>query len=393
MFTKEEREELVESIKLCVKQDGGLLEDLLEDVKHIGQGVRIIRPRSLNSISLVASDGSSTKLQFDPFSVQLIRVVDSSGERLISSAISSLFDIAILNKQQFKENSTTEPITSLGRMMVDLGIETGEISDLSASIPSIEEQRNPRKPPSGDWVTYYRDLCEWAALYDLICHRDFGADVLVIRDGLLRSNLFKGDKFTELVNRMEEAIEKNLKRRHRNIYLVGFTKRSKVLSRYDLALRLQEVFPKGSSCYAGIPPEIESKVSLWQQYGATIQNQTERSKGWLTDQYVAGKMFFAKFGGRSGDPIWPIDIAKFQTHKADEIFSYLLADAELGFPVPYYPRCLQKAHEHASIVDFDHDIIQHSIFNAVRDSLLNEKQKNIVEGIMIRNEAKPWRRT
>jgi hypothetical protein len=47
----------------------------------------------------------------------------------------------------------------------------------------------------------------------------------------------------------------------------------------------------------------------------------------------------------------------------------LLADAINGFPVPFYPMCLQKAHENAALVDFDFDILQDEIFKGLRDIL------------------------
>ena len=48
------------------------------------------------------------------------------------------------------------------------------------------------------------------------------------------------------------------------------------------------------------------------------------------------------------------------------------ADTINGFPVPYYPSCLQKAHENAALVDFDFDILQDLIFEGVRTSLKHE---------------------
>src|SRR5437773_12579751 len=80
-------------------------------------------------------------------------------------------------------------------------------------------------------------------------------------------------------------------------------------------------------------------------------------------------MFFVKFGNGPRDPIWPVDIFLPQVNEAQAILAYLLADAIDGFPVPFYPRCLQKAHENAALVDFDMNILADEIFKAIRGAL------------------------
>jgi hypothetical protein len=80
-------------------------------------------------------------------------------------------------------------------------------------------------------------------------------------------------------------------------------------------------------------------------------------------------MFFVKFGGGSRDPVWPIDILLSQVHDAQMILGSMLADAINGFPVPFYPLCLQRAHENAALVDFDFDLLQDHVFDAIRAAL------------------------
>jgi hypothetical protein len=64
-----------------------------------------------------------------------------------------------------------------------------------------------------------------------------------------------------------------------------------------------------------------------------------------------------------------VDIFTAQKDDAQVILGSMLADAINGFPVPYYPRCLQKAHENAALVDFDFDILQDHIYDGVRKAL------------------------
>jgi hypothetical protein len=85
-------------------------------------------------------------------------------------------------------------------------------------------------------------------------------------------------------------------------------------------------------------------------------------------------MYFVRFGPRSGDPVWCVDIFSRQSEQAPEIFGYMLEDAKNGFPVPFYPRCLQMAHEHAQIIGFDEDILQEEIIKAIRSNIPEEKR-------------------
>lgn len=380
MFDPKELPKVREAIREATVRDRRLLDDLRRDVRTLNGEVRVIKPRSTTSISLVASDGGNNKLVFDPFHVQLVRVVDSYGEQLCLDAVTPTTDTDALSSAQF--NPDGSPRTALGRVMVDLEINSHLLCDLSHMIPAGEKVRTTPDEVSPSWVLVYRDLCEWAALYERICYRSFATDTLLVRDGLLRSKLFRGEAFIRLRRRIEEAIGRVRAEARRKVFLVGVAKHSKVLERYRLAMALERTIPAGSPRFVKVPRTLEAKAYVWPEYarGAETEGAGEAPK------FVAGDMYFVRFGERGGDPLWTVDLFSSQTGDAAEVFGYLLADAIDGFPVPFYPRSLQKAHEHAEIVDFDFDILQDTVLAAVR-GLLERDDKNTIEALRLQGDV------
>jgi len=355
------------------RADKKLLEDLRYDVRLFTGSVRSIQRRSTTAVSLVASDGGNNKLVFDPFFVQLVRVTDSYGKELCLDVVSPTTDTDELSKNQFYPDGT--PRTALGKMMAGLGVNPPLLSQLCHMIPKGKDIREHPEKVKPHWVLEYRDLCEWAVLYDRICNYTFGTDTLIVRDGLLRSKIFRGEYFIKWRHDIEDAIKRIYQQDKRRIYLVGIAKHSKVIDRYRLAMAIEGIFSSGDARYVRVPREIEKKAYIWQEYARGAEVEEEEGQVTERPKFVAGDMFLVRFGSRSGDPIWAIDIFSSQSDKAAEIFGYLLSDSIEGFPVPFYPLCLQKAHEYAEIVDFDLEIFQDEIFSAVRDILPHEKRE------------------
>lgn len=357
MIDPKSQAQLKEAIADCIGTDKGVLDALREEIRPLKSATRRIQPRATTSISLVGTDGGNNQLQFDPFLIQLVRVVDSSNNEYCLEAVSPTTPIDKLNQRQFEPDGT--PRTALGEMMAFLGVD---------SLPALSHMIRPTekgKPVSPSWVQVYRELVEWAILFAIL-KKDFGTDTLIICDGLLRSKVFAKDLFQRLLKGMKDRIEAQWSKSRRRVYLAGIAKHSKVLSRYRLAMALEGVLQTDYPAYVEVPREVEEKAYVWSEFARGDDRAGEVGE---INKFVGGKMFLVKFGSHRRDPVWPVDIFVPQVGEAQTILGSMLADAIDGFPVPHYPRCLQKAHENAALVDFDFDILQDYIYVAVRSSL------------------------
>ena len=181
--------------------------------------------------------------------------------------------------------------------MAGLGVST--LPDLSHM---IRPDRNGL-PRSWTVVQTYRELVEWAVLYDLL-KLDYGSDTLIVFDGDLRSKIFAKELFAKFGELLNAEIERHARRR-RAVFLVGVMKSSKVLSRYRLAMALEGVLRGSFPSYVEIPRELERKVYVWDEMARGADNVED---GGEAAKFVLGKKFFVKFGARPRDPIWPVDI-------------------------------------------------------------------------------------
>lgn len=360
MIEPESHKKLSEEISNRIIDDRNILDDLRSEISLLNNRVRRIHSRTATSISLVGTDGGNNRIEYDPFLIQLIRVVDSNNNEYCLEAISTSTKTKDLNNRHFDNMGTK---TALGELMHFLEIDS--LHKISPMI-KINEGAELAKP---SWVQVYREITEWAILFNIIRKKDFGSDVLVVFDGLLRSKVFSGELFRKLLHGLWKAIEEHKRENKRNIYLVGLAKHSKVLSRYRLAMSLENIMNMSYPCYVEIPRDIEAKAYAWQEYARGNDADFE---GEEANKFVGGKMFFVKFGKSPHDPIWPIDVFEPQVQDVQAIMGYLLSDAENGFPVPFYPLCLQKAHENAALVDFDFGILQDEIIEGIRNLLGEE---------------------
>ena len=367
MLDPDTQQQLKESVERQIGQDMGVLTKLREEIGALRRLTKKIEPISTTSISLVGTDGGNNQIRFDPFLVQVVRVVDSNNNEYCVEAVTPTTDVAKLSADQFEPSGEPEPEprTALGVMMQALGV-----TDLT-TLSHMIRRNDDGEPTSSSWVQVYRELVEWAVLFKVLRELHFASDTIIVCDGLLRSKVFARDLFAKLRDCFAEQIERQKREHKRSVYLVGVAKHSKVLDRYRLAMSLDGIMRTTYPAYAEIPREIEQRAYAWSEYA---RGSDEAMQGGEANKFVAGKMFFVKFGPREDDPIWPVDLFEPQVSEAPTILGGLLADATNGFPVPFYPLCLQAAHEHAALVDFDFDIIQDLVFDGIRTQLHDEAQ-------------------
>ncbi|MFC7329477.1 hypothetical protein [Marinactinospora rubrisoli] len=358
MFDLARIPDIQQRIREATARDSRLLDGVLGDVRTLRAQVRPIQPRHSSAVSLVASDGGNNQLRFNPFTLQVVRIVDSHGVEMFLDVVSPSTDTVELGRRHLDD-----PHSVLGTLMRDLGV-----TSLAELTPMI-----PPRPRFAQWPAVFRDLCEWAVLYDLVCYRDWGTNTLIVRDGLLRSRIFAGDLFHAMYERMWEAIAFARRRWKRDIFLVGIAKRSEVVDRYRLAMSIADLFPTGHPYYAAVPYELQRKIYGRADY-IRPPDDTDSSGDEDVPRHNMGAMHLVRFGGESGDPVWTVDLLHPQRDRAQEVFGSLLYDAQSGFPMPYYPLSLQEADQHAQVADFDLEILQDSLEDAVREHIDPERR-------------------
>ena len=334
-------------------KDVALLDELRDEMKDFNRSIRRIRGYSVNTISIVGTDGGNNNLRFDPFIVHVIRVVDSNNKEYYMDVITPTTSVDELEN---RIKSRNDPLKD---MMESL--EVSSITQLTTMIKKLK----PGEAVSPSWINVYRELVEWATLFSLIKNNDFISDTLIVFDGLLRSKVFSKGMFYNLKTKIIETIKEKEIKSHCRIFVVGVAKHSKVLDRYNMVMCIDGVMKTKYPCYGAVPRSMEENSYIWSEYARDDEAEGKNE----VNNFVAGKMFLVKFGNSPNDPIWPVDILTSQEKDSDEILGYLLNDAALGFPIPWYPMCLQKAHENSALVDFDMDIIQGQIIDSIRESV------------------------
>lgn len=349
------------------KNEEPVIHEFREFARRLKNDVKPIRPYSVNAVSFVSSDGGDNRLYFNPATIELVRVVDSLGNQCALDAIASNSKASELNTRI----ETTSPllVEPLRRLCQDLNT---NVIGLSYLLNGLGE---PGKSKGA--VRIYRDIVEWAVLYDLMKYRVWGSDTIIVREGMLRTKSFKRNIFPQLDKLIRGAYQEH-KKKNITVSMVGVAKQSAVLSRLSVALELEETLHKPYPCYVRVPEDIEEKCYNFDRtWLDTLETSEPDEEGNYLYQSM-GKLFLVKFGNRPFDPVWPVDIAEWQLSEADKIIGQLTKDAQPGFPIPDFPMCVQKAHDFAKVNGLEVDILQDILFEGITQNLTPKEKEKVL---------------
>jgi hypothetical protein len=368
---------LQKRIQAAYAIDDPLLQKFRAYARQLNDRVKPLRKHSVNAVSIVAADGGDNRLVFNPATLELVRVADSRGVECALDVIPSSATAAELDKRGTAGDPSAVP--SMVRLCEDLGKPVSGLSYLFGGLG--------KSGKSTGAMRCYRDIVEWAVLYDLICNPtlSWGGDTILVREGLLRTKSFKRSLFPQIDKKLRESVSRHEKLKVK-LSIVGVAKQSAVLGRLAVALELEGVFHRDYPCYVEVPSEVERDCynydMTWLETYESLAAQGERAEEAVGDDpkflyQSMGKMYLVKFGDRSLDPVWPVDIAIWDAADAPRILGQLTSDAQQGFPIPDFPMCIQRAHENAKLTGLEVRVLQDALIKGICEGLTPEQVERI----------------
>ncbi|HET9282751.1 MAG TPA: hypothetical protein VFR24_12385 [Candidatus Angelobacter sp.] len=353
-------EELRAKVAQAYRTDDQLLAKFRGYARRLRDGIKPLRTYSVNAVSFVSADGGDNRLAFNPALIELVRVVDSRGNQCVLDALPSSATPAELESRVKDGSSTIVP--QLKRLCADLGVNVTALSYLLGGLGQ------PGKSTGA--MRTYRDIIEWAVLYDLVTNPNlqWGGDTILVRDGLLRTKSFKRNIFPKLDQLLRQGIAAHATR-NVNLSIVGVAKQSAVLSRLAVALELEAAFHRDYPCYVQVDQDIEEECYNFDRTWLLTYETAEEDENGQKLYQAMGRMFLVKFGDQALDPVWPVDIAEWQIPDAEKILGQLTVDAQQGFPIPDYPMCIQRAHDYAKLTGIEIDVLQDLLVTGMSEKL------------------------
>jgi hypothetical protein len=350
------------------RTDDPVLQQFRNHARELGGSLRPLRPFAVNAISFVSADGGDNRLSFNPAVVELVRVVDSRGNECALDAVPGSATAGELDRRGTQGD--VDEVGPLVRLCAALGHPVSRLSYLLSSLGAGGKSTGAMRA--------YRDIVEWAVLHDLVANPaiQWGGDTIIVRDGLLRTKVFRREVFPSLDKKLREGVEAH-SRRNVKLSIVGVAKQSAVLGRLAVALELEATFHRPYPCFVRVPRRIEEECYNFDRtWLDTLETAEPTDDGRILYQSL-GSLFLAKFGDHPLDPVWPVDVASWQEGEADRILGQLAVDAQQGFPIPDYPMCIQKAHDYAKMTGLEMIVLQDLLMEGMCQSLTPEQTERL----------------
>lgn len=360
-------EDLKAMMAEAVEKEAAQVEELRREVRRLT--VKKLDYRPCKTIAPLATDGGENRLTFEPLNLEIIRVVDSEGQDLVQEVIAISEDDSV-----FREISGRLPV--MQGLLRSLGIDFESLSYLLGSNRSREVER---VSDNRGRVRAFRDIVEWAVLLDL-ASKDWPVDVLLLRDGLLRTKTLKRETFPKLDRAFRSIFESQLASARRSVFLLGVAKTSAVLSKLSLAMLLERTFDRDYPCYAEVPQELEAKCYNFDRTWLETSSEDFGSDRKLYQSF--GRLHLLKLGASPDAPILPVDVPVWlPANRKQEVLEYLVNDSQETFPVLGYPSALQRAHEHAELSGLEMTVLGDLMTDSLQNHIDNSLRERIVRHV------------
>ena len=156
-LAEDDFEQIRSRVQAAYEIEEPVVQKFREFAKRLKNEVKEIKPYSANAVSFVSTDGGDNRLYFNPAVIELIRVVDSQGNQCALDAIAG-------NTKYDSLNAKLELVPPLKRLCEDIN---KNIMQLSHFLKGLGEAGK-----STGAAQIYRDILEWAVLYDLL-HKEW----------------------------------------------------------------------------------------------------------------------------------------------------------------------------------------------------------------------------
>ncbi len=361
--------ELRSKILAAYRADDPMLDRFRGYARRLRAEVKPLRTYAVNAVSFVSADGGDNRLRLDPAGVELVRVVDSRGNQCVLDAFPGTITLEEL--EQRAVGGSQSVVTPLERLCRDLGKSLGELSYLIRSVGQPGKSKGA--------LRCYRDMVEWAVFYDMVANPalQWASDTILIRDGLLRTKSFTREVFPRIDHNLREAVAAHTKR-NVSLSLVGVAKQSAVLGRLAVALELEGTFYRPFPCYVRVPEDIEKECYNFDRTWLDTYETSEPGDDGQRLYQSLGHLFLAKFGDRSLDPVWPVDVAEWQVKDAERVLGQLTVDAQQGFPIPDYPMTIQRAHDFAKLSGLEVAVLEDMLLEGMSESLSSDERDRLL---------------